>query len=211
MTAEDFPAKVEKLLAHDLDPAAIMAEHRNAMVSRPRCNACAEPWPCVTYRLAEAYEGYPELTRRLSELLRGVADALNGPPPPLTWWDWSDLPEKATAARQVITEAGLETYTPNGSEIVAGQLIRQQQAIRAGEERAARAEAKLTAGRTLPGPGDACQCTWSPAGFNQPVEVEYEPSCPEHSEHVYDPRTGAWELRNRLRAELAQPEPGEPW
>jgi len=33
------------------------------------------------------------------------------------------------AARKMITDAGLETYKPNGSEIVASQLIQQQQRI----------------------------------------------------------------------------------
>lgn len=51
----------------------------------------------------------------------------------------------------------------------------------------------------LPRPGDGCQCT----GYSQDAGgghfeylVEYEPACPEHSEHVYNPRTGVWEHAN---------------
>lgn len=81
-----------------LDPAVIMAEHSNSMKSQRKiCDSCAKPWPCDTYRLADAYEGYPELVDRQAALLRGVADALNGPPPPLTSWSYHDLPEKAQA------------------------------------------------------------------------------------------------------------------
>jgi hypothetical protein len=35
------------------------------------------------------------LRERMSELLRGVAAGLKGPPPPLTLHDWSDLPQVA--------------------------------------------------------------------------------------------------------------------
>jgi hypothetical protein len=91
----------------DIDPAAIKAEHRNALHSAKRaiCESCVKPWPCVTYRLAEAYESYPELTDRLSGLLRGVADALKGPPPELTSWSWHDLPEKAQELAAALAEA----------------------------------------------------------------------------------------------------------
>jgi hypothetical protein len=36
---------------------------------------------------------------RLAELLRGVANALKGPPPELTLWDWSDLPVVADTVK----------------------------------------------------------------------------------------------------------------
>lgn len=63
-----------------------------------------------------------------------------------------------------------------------------------------------------PRPGDGCQCT----GYSQDAGggyfeylVEYEPACPEHSEHVYSPRTGVWEHANPeprtiTREELAE-------
>lgn len=57
--------------------------------------ADAEPDPGDEYRA---------LTDRLADLLRRTADALNGPPPPLTAWSWHDLPEKAAAWR-----AGIDT------------------------------------------------------------------------------------------------------
>lgn len=31
--------------------------------------------------------------------------------------------------------------------------------------------------------------------------MEYEPACPEHSEHVYNPRTGIWEQSDPLRVQ----------
>lgn len=54
--------------------------------------------------LAEESEGDDALRTRLAALLTGVANGLKGPPPPLTQWDWSDLPAKAEAARLRIAE-----------------------------------------------------------------------------------------------------------
>lgn len=52
------------------------------------------------------------------------------------------------------------------------------------------------AATTLPTSG--CSCTWHSedrgGGYFETV-VEYEPACPEHSEHVWNPRTQMWELR----------------
>lgn len=49
----------------------------------------------------------------------------------------------------------------------------------------------------LPQPGDGCQCSWhrqdAGNGHFETIQ-EYEPSCPEHSEHVYNPRKGVWDL-----------------
>lgn len=47
----------------------------------------------------------------------------------------------------------------------------------------------------LPTPADGCQCTGHSQDYGGYVEflTEYEPSCPEHSEHVWNPRTGMWE------------------
>lgn len=47
----------------------------------------------------------------------------------------------------------------------------------------------------LPGPGDGCVCTGHSHDYGGYVEylMEYDPSCPEHSVHVWNPRTGAWE------------------
>lgn len=50
-------------------------------------------------RLRESEDEYAVLCDRLSELLTQTAEALKGPPPPLTMHDWSDLP--AVAARLV--------------------------------------------------------------------------------------------------------------
>lgn len=49
-------------------------------------------------RLGEAEaetDGYDRILSRQSDLLTGVANALNGPPPELTTWSHHDLPQKA--------------------------------------------------------------------------------------------------------------------
>ncbi|WP_016695010.1 hypothetical protein [Rhodococcus rhodochrous] len=47
----------------------------------------------------------------------------------------------------------------------------------------------------LPDPNGGCVCTWhtqdAGCGYTE-VIPEYEPACPEHSTHLYDPRTGMW-------------------
>lgn len=108
-------------LSREIDTAAIMAEHRNALKSPKRaiCESCVKPWPCDTYLLAEAYEGYPELTDRLSQLLRGVADALKGPPPELTTWGWHDLPERAAETAAALVEERAKVQAGPVAEIVA--------------------------------------------------------------------------------------------
>jgi hypothetical protein len=42
-------------------------------------------------------------------------------------------------------------------------------------------------------PKGVCTCHYHDSDpLSGPPDVEYEPSCPVHSEHVYDPRTGRW-------------------
>lgn len=57
--------------------------------------------------------------------------------------------------------------------------------------------------RGLPGPKDGCCCAWYSedrgGGYFETIQ-EYDPACPEHSEHVYDPRTGMWEHAPEPRA-----------
>ncbi|WP_432679368.1 hypothetical protein ACRAJ3_11500 [Rhodococcus pyridinivorans] len=47
----------------------------------------------------------------------------------------------------------------------------------------------------LPDPNGGCACTWhtqdAGCGYTE-VIPEYEPACPEHSHHLYDPRAGMW-------------------
>jgi hypothetical protein len=38
---------------------------------------------------------------------------------------------------------------------------------------------------------------------------EYEPACPEHSEHVYDPIQGMWIVRTEVPAKPERPT--DPW
>jgi hypothetical protein len=49
--------------------------------------------------------------------------------------------------------------------------------------------------RKLPTPADGCTCTPhsqdAGGGYTEHL-LEYDPACPEHSEHVYDPHAGAW-------------------
>ena len=58
--------------------------------------------------------------------------------------------------------------------------------------------------RTLP-TGDECVCGWhnEERGGGGYVEVmqEYSPACPQHSEHLYDPKAQAWVLRSDTAVE----------
>ena len=60
--------------------------------------------------------------------------------------------------------------------------------------------AKRQTHETLPDPKGGCSC-WLPSeqwdtsyyGIPEPgSQAEYDPACPEHSHHVYDPRQGEW-------------------
>jgi hypothetical protein len=45
----------------------------------------------------------------------------------------------------------------------------------------------------LPDPKGGCACHYHGSDpLSGPPDVEYEPACPVHSEHVYDPRRGMW-------------------
>jgi hypothetical protein len=55
-------------------------------------------------RLHEEVEELDALRERLADLLSRTAVALKGPEPPLTRWDWSDLPERALSLRAVNQE-----------------------------------------------------------------------------------------------------------
>lgn len=50
------------------------------------------------------------LRHRMASILERTANALNGPPPPLTWWSWHDLPELAEKLRA--SEAELDPDAP---------------------------------------------------------------------------------------------------
>lgn len=57
------------------------------------------------------------------------------------------------------------------------------------------ADAILARWPVLAGGDAGCQCIphWQDAGGGYTEYVpEYEPSCPEHSEHLWNPRTGQW-------------------
>ena len=57
-----------------------------------------------------------------------------------------------------------------------------------------------------PLPGDGCSCTpheQSAGGVYTEYLLEYEPACPEHSEHLWDPTQGAWVLRSERDAAVA--------
>lgn len=57
---------------------------------------CLEVAAAELRRLHAEVEECDALRERMADLLRGVADALRGPAPPLTSWDWSDLPDRAS-------------------------------------------------------------------------------------------------------------------
>lgn len=73
-------------------------------------------------------------------------------------------------------------------------------------------------GHVIPLPdADECTCTIheqdAGAGYREQL-MEYDPACPEHSEHVYNPRKGEWERSapaDRVEAlkKLHSPVPGE--
>lgn len=57
----------------------------------------------------------------------------------------------------------------------------------------------------LPRPEDGCVCSWESedrgGGYSELV-AEYEPACPVHSEHLWDPRQGMWIDRAQHDAEV---------
>ena len=64
----------------------------------------------------------------------------------------------------------------------------------------------------LPLPGDGCSCTpheQSAGGVYTEYLLEYEPACPEHSEHLWDPTQGVWVLRSERDAAVAAKAPRE--
>lgn len=62
---------------------------------------------------------------------------------------------------------------------------------------------------TLPDPKGGCCCasySEDRGGGYFELMLEYEPACPEHSVHLYNPRTGVWELSAWERDLLAEPD-----
>ena len=58
----------------------------------------------------------------------------------------------------------------------------------------------------LPLPDGGCVCTpheQDAGGGHTEYLLEYEPACPEHSEHLWDPKRGMWVLRSEHDAEVA--------
>jgi len=52
-------------------------------------------------------------------------------------------------------------------------------------------------------PKGGCVCSFESedrGGGHSELVQEYEPACPVHSEHVYDPKTGVWVLRSEIQA-----------
>jgi hypothetical protein len=56
----------------------------------------------------------------------------------------------------------------------------------------------MNADRTLPDPAGGCSCDDASqdagGGYIEHL-LEYDPACPVHSTHLYDPRIGEWILR----------------
>lgn len=53
--------------------------------------------------------------------------------------------------------------------------------------------AAVLAPRLLPDPEGGCVCTMHDSNYPiEPPDGEYEPACPVHSTHLYDPRSGTW-------------------
>lgn len=88
-------------------------------------------------------------------------------------------------SRYIVDRAMAASWTDGGEYIEAPDFI---------------TDALLAAFPFLSGVTDGCRCIphWQDAGGGYTEFVlEYEPSCPEHSDHLYDPRTGEWVLRNQ--------------
>lgn len=59
-----------------------------------------------THALREEVTDYVHQTGLLADLLTRTADALKGPPPPLTSHSWHDLPEVAAALKRNVPPPG---------------------------------------------------------------------------------------------------------
>lgn len=99
--------------------------------------AAKGPSEDLNQRFAEACDHMAQLRQdldediavreRLAELLTGVANALKGPPEPLSSHGWSDLPELARQTRERVT--ALEAHSRALLDWCAGWLIRARLAI----------------------------------------------------------------------------------
>lgn len=73
-------------------------------------------------QLLDEGDEYDQLLTRTGEILTGVANALNGPPPALTTWSHHDLAEKAAALAssvQAVRERHSESRLVPGTPIYA--------------------------------------------------------------------------------------------
>lgn len=98
-------------------------------------------------------EEYHQLTTRQGDLLTGVANALRGDPPPLTWWDHSDLPTRAAAMKASRDDAVTSFRSAREQIGLAREMIDEARAL--GVDAVAELEAKLarltpeTVGRSI--------------------------------------------------------------
>jgi hypothetical protein len=197
-------------MTEPLDVHKIMAEHRTHLSSVDGSGRCVVGYPakttelcapdhCLTYRLAEEHEGYPELADLMSDTLRKVANALNGPPPELTSWSWHNLPEKAqelvekvaeqeialTVERERVLRAAahdvpLATYPGAIRDWLMG-LADQQYEARASTKNAAQQPSQKTLDHFA-----AAKAQKSKYCICPPNLIGYVPGCPKHSEDLFE-------------------------
>ena len=102
------------------------------------------------------------------------------------WPEWDDLDTEGRLAYVPVAEGVLEALD------AAGLLVSPEH------------DAAVAA---LPLPGDGCSCTpheQDAGGGYTEYLLEYEPACPEHSEHLWDPTQGAWVLRSERDAAVEE-------
>lgn len=89
-------------------------------------------------------------------------------------------------------------YTPEGIDAIVDSVCDVPELL---------AEVDRLREQVLPDPKGGCVCrshSEDRGGGYFELMVEYEPACPEHSEHVYNPRSGVWEFDATARAEAAE-------
>lgn len=88
---------------------------------------------------------------------------------------------------------GLQTEVDRLSDALDAAVERARIANR--DARDEHAEVERLRAKTLPTDLTKCICPWDSedrGGGHSEIVAEYEPACPVHSEHVYDPRQGMW-------------------
>lgn len=134
--------------------------------------------------------------------LRELAEAATPGPwvaDPSSAWDTDDFGGYQMQAAVRVKDSGSITWDDHGGEVFKPDDATYIAAVDPQTVLALLDEIERLRGRAFPDPKDGCACTphWQDAGGGYTEFVpEYEPACPEHSYHLYDPRTDEWVLRS---------------